>query len=81
MRTPSEALLIDQKLVHFAEKVYATSRQAKAEFLSQKGVLPDIWIDDNPRWLYIHAAGYEKKDVDPLREVGLTGADDEPPSL
>ena len=33
-------------------KVYFTSRNAKKPFLEEMGIFPDVWIDDNPMWLY-----------------------------
>ncbi len=32
--------------------VIYTSRKAKAAYLKERGIVPDIWIDDNPAWLY-----------------------------
>lgn len=57
MRTEEEAESIHPALSCMVE-VFATSRQAKAEYLSVRGIVPDIWIDDNPRWIYTHAEGY-----------------------
>ena len=31
--------------------IYFTHRQAKQPFLERKGIVPDVWIDDSPRWL------------------------------
>lgn len=33
-------------------QVYYTGRKAKKEFMSNLGIFPDIWIDDNPNWIY-----------------------------
>lgn len=33
-------------------KVIYTGRKAKEQFLLDLGIKPDIWIDDNPAWLY-----------------------------
>ena len=32
--------------------IYYSSRNAKKLYLYNLGVYPDIWIDDNPEWLY-----------------------------
>jgi len=32
-----------------------TGRIAKLPFLSGLGINPDVWIDDNPEWLYSNA--------------------------
>jgi len=37
-------------------EVYYTGRIAKQDFLSRKDIYPDLWIDDNP--LYIFKNGY-----------------------
>lgn len=33
-------------------KVYYTNRKAKALFLAELQIYPDVYIDDNPMWLY-----------------------------
>lgn len=33
-------------------QVVPTKRAAKLPFLKAKGIEPDIWIDDNPLWIY-----------------------------
>lgn len=33
-------------------KIYYTGRKAKSEYLKCCGIIPDIWIDDNPIWIY-----------------------------
>lgn len=48
----TEAADVLNNLAHLVDEVYFTSRQAKAPFLKEKGVHVDIWVDDNPRWLY-----------------------------
>lgn len=40
----------------FDEVVY-TERRAKREFLSNRGVYPDIWIDDQPEFI-VHDASH-----------------------
>ena len=32
--------------------VYFTERKAKAPFLEDLGIFPDLWIDDKPHWLF-----------------------------
>ena len=44
MRFPDEAIQMPCPVVY-------TSRKAKAEFYQA-----DVWIDDNPRWLFVDAA-------------------------
>lgn len=31
--------------------VYYTGRKAKRPWLLRLGIIPDIWIDDNPHWI------------------------------
>lgn len=31
--------------------VYYTGRKAKKPFMKKIGIIPDIWIDDNPEWI------------------------------
>lgn len=33
-------------------QVIFTGRNAKKEFLANINIYPDVWIDDNPMWLY-----------------------------
>lgn len=30
------------------EEIVPTSRKAKAKFMAEKGIIVDVWIDDNP---------------------------------
>ena len=54
MRTPEEAEEMHPALTCMVE-VFATSRQAKRTFLQEQGIEPNIWIDDNPLWIYMDA--------------------------
>ena len=36
-------------------KVVFTGRKAKKEYLNSLDIYPDIWIDDNPQWIYINS--------------------------
>ena len=33
-------------------EVYFTAREAKETYLINKGIIPNLWIDDNPRWIF-----------------------------
>jgi len=46
MRYPSEEIL------NFPAPVVYTSRQAKKVYCDQNGIDIDVWIDDNPHWLF-----------------------------
>lgn len=54
MRYPYEE---DEELKNLGkkiDKVIYTSRNAKLPFLLNLGIEPDLWIDDNPKWLLIN---------------------------
>ena len=49
---------IDSHLESVIEKVdetYFTDRNAKIPYLNNLGIFPDIFIDDNPKWLISNA--------------------------
>lgn len=54
MRFPHENT-IDPRLTELID-VMCTSRKAKKQFARTQGVVPDIWIDDNPEWLFDDAS-------------------------
>lgn len=55
MRFPSEGASMDPDLVNDYEVVF-TSRAAKADSLfKQKGLKPNVWIDDHPIAIYKNA--------------------------
>ena len=50
MRYPHENN-VDLRLTALVNVMY-TSRKAKKQFARTQGVVPTIWIDDNPEWLF-----------------------------
>ncbi len=46
MRYPEEE-------IHMLCEIIYTSRQAKLPFMGGLGRMPDIWIDDNPRFILV----------------------------
>jgi hypothetical protein len=46
MRRPEEIVSFSDRLI-----VY-TSRRAKKQYCENAGISIDIWIDDNPRWVF-----------------------------
>ena len=42
---------IDPRLRDSVDIIY-TNRKAKIKYLAELGIVPDIWIDDNPSWLF-----------------------------
>lgn len=72
MRTPGEAHNLHAPLREVMP-VHCTSRKAKQAFLADLGIYPDVWIDDNPRWLYVDAL--------PVSEEPAKEKDDEVQSL
>ena len=47
----SHLAFMDDVLTQSVE-VYCTNLKAKSNFIQDLGIYPDIWIDDNPVWLY-----------------------------
>lgn len=54
MRSPDEP--VDNPLVALAWRVIYTSRQAKQAFVHSRGIRVDIWIDDQPNYIFEDAA-------------------------
>jgi hypothetical protein len=45
----------EEVILHLGDKVdqiIFTGRKNKIEFLSNMGISPKVWIDDNPHWIY-----------------------------
>lgn len=55
MRTWEEKQTMDE-WVQTHPWIITTSRRAKQEFCASFGIVPSIWIDDNPAWIYTDAA-------------------------
>lgn len=51
MRYAHEGATMDEGLKGIIP-VYFTDRQAKIPFLAAMGIYPNIWIDNNPVWLF-----------------------------
>lgn len=62
MRYPHECASIDIRLSTLVQ-IIATSRKAKMEFMREVGVVPQIWIDDQPHFIVSHAAGHDSVDA------------------
>lgn len=54
MRSPDEP--VDNPLIALAWRVIYTSRQAKQAFVRSRGIRVDIWIDDQPHYIFEDAA-------------------------
>lgn len=61
MRYPHEKDSMDPRVLDACPWVVTTERQAKAEFCSRFGIHPNIWIDDQPFFLYLDAQGAVKR--------------------
>lgn len=48
----SEGAEVKEALIGRVNEIYFTSRRAKADYLLELGLVPKIWIDDNPMWIY-----------------------------
>jgi hypothetical protein len=55
MRFDSDAERIPDMDARVFGRVIYTGRKAKHQFLSDMGISPQIWIDDNPQWIYADA--------------------------
>ncbi len=51
MRYQHEVVTMDERLKALVPVLY-TSRGAKKPFLDKLQIYPNIWIDDNPNWIY-----------------------------
>lgn len=51
MRYEEEKDGVLKKLEKKLDKIYFTGRKAKQPYLASLGVYPDLWLDDNPRWI------------------------------
>jgi len=49
---PAEADIVRLELEENVDHMIFTGRKAKKQFLRNQQLVPDIWIDDNPDWLY-----------------------------
>ena len=52
MRYPIEKDIHLTALESKLDGLYFTSRKAKEPFLKELGIIPNLWIDDKPYWLY-----------------------------
>lgn len=55
MRYPQECLDIPQVFLDAVTGLFPTSRQAKKEFMLKQDIPIDVWIDDNPKAIYMNA--------------------------
>lgn len=44
--------------IYVPMKVYYTNRQAKMDYCKANNIKVDIWIDDNPGWIFDDASSY-----------------------
>lgn len=51
MRYPHEGATMDERLKALIP-IHFTSRQAKLAFMMDKQIIPTVWIDDNPGWIF-----------------------------
>ena len=48
----SEGDRVKLALAEKVDRVVFTGRMAKADFLKRRGIEIDVWIDDNPGWIF-----------------------------
>lgn len=49
--THEESMEVIESIGKFCP-VYFSGRKAKRDYLRRLGILPDVWIDDVPEWIY-----------------------------
>jgi 5'(3')-deoxyribonucleotidase len=52
MRYPEESYDVDMRYGNLCDQIHFTSRKAKMQYCHQNNIRVDIWIDDNPNWLF-----------------------------
>lgn len=55
MRYPQEGKRVEETIGKYVDKIIYTGRQAKRDFLLAQGIVPNIWIDDNPHFIFMGA--------------------------
>ena len=51
MRTPAEGVFIETQFRSMLNATYFTERKAKKPWAKERKIFPDVWIDDEPRWV------------------------------
>lgn len=52
MRYPQEGGPVEAQLGWCVDEIYYTRRRAKIDYCRLNEIHVDIWIDDNPKWLF-----------------------------
>ena len=55
MRFKNTEYIEDQYISPDLDAIHYTERQAKSAYLASLQIRPDIWIDDNPSWIYTNS--------------------------
>ncbi len=55
MRSHEEKQRIDERVSDACAWIVPTNRKAKKQFCKDFGIEPDIWIDDEPQYLFVDA--------------------------
>lgn len=50
-----EGDIVHKNLDNKVSSIYFTGRKAKQEFLLEQNIIPNVWIDDNPKWILFNA--------------------------
>lgn len=66
MRTPEEKDTLDDRLVALVPQIVPTSRRAKLPYLAAFGIKPDVWIEDQPQFLFTNGAAPDAMPPDPV---------------
>jgi hypothetical protein len=51
MRYPEETVGMSKKYLDACDKIFFTSRKAKWQYLTERGLDVDVWIDDSPHYI------------------------------
>lgn len=66
MRDEFELEDVRRQLLNRVDRIVATARKAKLQYLDARGICPDIWIDDRPDFILRDAAPKALDAVGPL---------------
>lgn len=54
--TGREAAPVERDLGHLVDAIHFTGRKAKKDFMFQRGICIDVWIDDQPSFVLMDAS-------------------------
>lgn len=51
MRYDHETHGMDPRYADACDRIFFTGRKAKQPFMAERGIIVNVWIDDNPHWI------------------------------